>query len=734
MNSPYPHASPFGVSSPFDGPSLLDRYQGKPVGDIRFPKAATPQRPAVDPDYLAKTRENDPWPEGSSCAPPSDKPPATTPSVVLSNCRFLTPPDQLRFNEPFEMAVDVRRTAPGKTRRAFFDLHQSWIRDGVPEEQSIVRGIEGFPDSDGDTHTIKAKEVLETAMPYVLGETVEFWLTATHLEASEPATSPKVQVALHHHAHWLGGSDILFDLGSSFPRLGPDGRLASVLAAALKRTANPPHPENPETTICFGHASASGNANHNRKLSLRRAQAVKAILDRDEKAWETLAVETFRTADLQQFLADLAQSEGIGCDPGTIDGVNGPDTKSGVTAFQIHANSTWNLGLEVDGDCGRRTWKAILRQILALVQQELGKDPSKAPEWKTPLWGHEGKGVYGNGEDFAGAQENPEERSVQITFFAGGSEPILKDVPENTKVTTQDNPVEDASSSKKVKIPPNEDSFPPVCTWRVNSEGEHILPQTIELQSAYSKSHFSWIVHPNLLRAPDGTWGSIKMIGTEEYPNDLTCSITKSQNHFRATLHSYKMEIGFKMVSRLSNAWNDPPSGNWNKYQSLLIGKENLAVEERKNRTLAHEYDHYKCYIRYWNTLMQWVRAFEKSAFASEDEVVKSLKLLNANNCIAFIIAEIQATSFDLLKHAGGLFPKVQFYADYTINYNKTLLTSPIPLQKSRTAHSFEDLKKILTVTRNAAHDAESTPVGSNARESMCFHLFSDLNMDWILE
>ncbi|MCB9495779.1 MAG: peptidoglycan-binding protein [Fibrobacteria bacterium] len=452
MNPASPRRSPFGGSSPFDGPSLLDRYHGKPMGEIRFPKAAAPPRPAVDPDYLAKTRESDPWPEGSSCAPASSKPAIPLKSVVLSNCRFLTPSDQLRFNEPFEMAVDVRRTAPGKVRRAFFDLHQSWIRDGIPEEQSIVRGIEGFPESDGDTHTIKAKEVLETAMPYVLGETVEFWLTATHLEADAAATSSRVQVPLKAHAHWLGGSDILFDLGSSFPRLGPDGRLASVLAASLKRTANPPHPENPESSICFGYASASGNADHNRKLSLRRAQAVKAILDRDEKAWETLAKEAFRTVDLQQLLADLAHSEGIGCDPGPVDGVAGSKTKSAVTAFQIHANATWNLGLEVDGDCGRRTLKAILRQILALVQQELGKDPSKAPEWKTPLWGHEGKGVYGNGEDFAGAQENPDERSVQIMFFAAGNEPLLKDVPENIRVTVTENPVEDSQRSFKHRI------------------------------------------------------------------------------------------------------------------------------------------------------------------------------------------------------------------------------------------------------------------------------------------
>ncbi|MCB9497502.1 MAG: peptidoglycan-binding protein [Fibrobacteria bacterium] len=463
MNSPYPNSS-LGESSPFDGPSLLDRYKGKPSGDIRFPTASAPQRPAVDPDYLAKTRENDPWPEGSSCAPPSEKPSSPTPSVVLSNCRFLTPPDQLRLNEPFEMAVDVRRIAPGKVRRAFFDLHQSWIRDGVPEEQSIVRGIEGFPDSDGTTHTIKAKEALEIAVPYVPGETVDFWLTATHLEASEPATSPRIQVALKVHAHWLGGGDLQFGLDGEFPFLGSDGGLARILATALRRTAHPPDPAHPETTICFGFASASGSPEHNRKLSLRRARVVKAILDRDEPSWEDLAKENFRTEDLQQFLSDLSIFADLPCDPGPVDGRDGSRTQRAVKAFQGHANAAWKLGLQEDGICGPRTWNAILRQILSLIQKELGNDASSTPDWKTPSWGHDGKGVYGNGEDFASAEENPDERSVQIMYFAPGNDPSLIDPPENTKVTSKENPVEDASRVAKEKIPtegPTKPGTPP---------------------------------------------------------------------------------------------------------------------------------------------------------------------------------------------------------------------------------------------------------------------------------
>ncbi len=66
--SPFGNPSPFGGPRPFDGSSLLDRFHGKPVGEVRFPTAAAPPRPAVDPDYLRKVSENDPWPEGSSCA------------------------------------------------------------------------------------------------------------------------------------------------------------------------------------------------------------------------------------------------------------------------------------------------------------------------------------------------------------------------------------------------------------------------------------------------------------------------------------------------------------------------------------------------------------------------------------------------------------------------------------------------------------------------------------------
>ncbi|MBK9419049.1 MAG: peptidoglycan-binding protein [Flavobacteriales bacterium] len=250
----------------------------------------------------------------------------------------------------------------------------------------------------------------------------------------------------------MGGSDILFGLGSSFPRLGPDGRLASVLAAALQRGAKPADPKIPESVVCFGFASASGSPESNRKLSRRRAEAVKAILDRNHDAWHDLSRNHFGTHDIQAFLADLDTLEHLGCDPGPVDGVDGPRTRAAIEAFQRHANERWKLGLVEDGLCGPRTWGAVLRALVACVQTELGQDPSQEPVWKPMPWGRKGEGVYANGEDFASEQEDPDERSVQIAFFAQGSEPRMEDHKGPTKATRRQNPTQDPAQVRKQRI------------------------------------------------------------------------------------------------------------------------------------------------------------------------------------------------------------------------------------------------------------------------------------------
>jgi peptidoglycan hydrolase-like protein with peptidoglycan-binding domain len=67
-------------------------------------------------------------------------------------------------------------------------------------------------------------------------------------------------------------------------------------------------------------------------------------------------------------------------------------------------------------------------------------------------WGRKGEGVYANGEDFASEQENPDERSVQIAFFAQGSEPRMEDHKGGSKASLKQNPTQDPAQVRKERI------------------------------------------------------------------------------------------------------------------------------------------------------------------------------------------------------------------------------------------------------------------------------------------
>ncbi len=187
-------------------------------------------------------------------------------------------------------------------------------------------------------------------------------------------------------------------------------------------------------------------------MSRRRAEAVKAILDRNHDAWHDLSRNHFGTQDIQAFLADLDALDCLGCDPGPVDGVDGPRTRAAIEAFQRHANERWKLGLVEDGLCGPATWGAVLRALVACVQTELGQDPSQDPVWKPMPWGRKGEGVYANGEDFASEQEDPDERSVQIAFFAQGSEPRMEDHKGGSKASLKQNPTQDPAQVRKNRV------------------------------------------------------------------------------------------------------------------------------------------------------------------------------------------------------------------------------------------------------------------------------------------
>lgn len=432
------------------GAKLLDESKAHPgsldksIFQQRQSSSSGAGQGTVNDNYLTECREDNPEPASQATD--------ATSQVQLSNCRILTPVDSLKLNEDFEMAVDLKKLDPAAASTANFSLFATRTRDGKEERAKIWADKPGKADDDkADPIVVKAKDVLATQDDYQLGEKVVFELEASHEGAEAPCKSGPVEVGLKCLAKWVGGDNLFFRNDGEFPLLKDDASLVEVLATAVEYVQQM-KPGAEESAVCFGYASSVGAANSNRKLSLRRAQAIKAILDRDFETWEALAKVNFTTIDIQQFLSDLHMACGWECDPGAVDGQSDPQTKAAILAFQKECNSRYRYGLKEDGVCGPKTWRGVLRTIHGLVQAEIGGDPATEPNWNKPKWGHSGKGVYANGEDAATGGDKPEERSVQITFFAPGSEPALVDAPDGDPTNPELNPILNAERYEKEKL------------------------------------------------------------------------------------------------------------------------------------------------------------------------------------------------------------------------------------------------------------------------------------------
>jgi hypothetical protein len=94
------------------------------------------------------------------------------------------------------------------------------------------------------------------------------------------------------------------------------------------------HPE--AKIMIFGHTDKVGSDQYNKLLSERRARSVYAFIINDPDTWEELynhPNEQWGVAVIQEILLDL------GHDPGPIDGVMGPQTRSAMQSFDPTATS-----------------------------------------------------------------------------------------------------------------------------------------------------------------------------------------------------------------------------------------------------------------------------------------------------------------------------------------------------------------------------------------------------------
>ena len=392
--------------------------------------------------YLGRMREEDPWPV---------KDEKSTDSLSLFNCRFLTPAEDLLPDEPCTVACDAKILQAPSSR----DLHlrlQYRLADTDPWTDSNESASAALK-ADAPNQTVQADLTLYCPTPAPdLGTMLHFRVVAEHSEAAANAEGPDTPVRLRNPCHFVGGPEVSFRNDGECPIIDETGGLIQALAAVVKHLSQP-KPMGPDTVIIFGFASSSGSDAHNRDLSKIRAQALKALLGHDPDAWIDLAKAHYKTIDIQQILSGLGKAFRWPCDPGAVDGAEGPKTRSAIQAFQGECNSRYSLGLKPDGVCGPKTWGAVHRAICAQVAEAIGQDPSVEPSWPEIPWGYpDGKGVYACGEDFASEGDAASDRHAEICVFGSNMEPELKAPAPGAKVTIAEDPVEDPEKFVKVKL------------------------------------------------------------------------------------------------------------------------------------------------------------------------------------------------------------------------------------------------------------------------------------------
>ncbi len=160
---------------------------------------------------------------------------------------------------------------------------------------------------------------------------------------------------------------ITFELNESFIRPTVVGYLKTLEKAVAK------YPD--AKVMIFGHADYLGEDMPNKRLSERRARSVFAFITNQPNIWaeELEKQENWGTVEVQTMLKDF----GGACDPGRIDGIQGPRTTAAIKAFQ----SPPERGLKVDGIAGPKTRKKMYEEYMAGKHDiELAEDRFMEPK------------------------------------------------------------------------------------------------------------------------------------------------------------------------------------------------------------------------------------------------------------------------------------------------------------------------------------------------------------------
>lgn len=198
--------------------------------------------------------------------------------------------------------------------------------------------------------------------------------------------------------------------------------LAVVVACLLHAKQNPS-----QKILVAGHTDRSGTDEYNLGLSRLRAENVLALLRGDRERWVATAREKLKVLDIQLLMSWLTRSWGWQCDPGVLDGVNGPRTTAAIRMFQEAYNEHVGGDLTVDGIVGKQSLGAMFDLYMKEIALLAGFEESELASTQSGLGFVEpGKEFVGCGEHHPidpsteSSDRSASDRRVEILFFEPG--------------------------------------------------------------------------------------------------------------------------------------------------------------------------------------------------------------------------------------------------------------------------------------------------------------------------
>lgn len=354
---------------------------------------------------------------------------------TLKNARFISD-STTTFHKPCKVTVEIESKEPPKTQVTFslfakyndtdYDLQHQIKVD--PSGNSANGELTLYTDVDG----------------YVEPEKLDYFFKASTKGAKEIASAIlTLPYRERISGEFLEVADLHFHHNCALPSLNENEDLADVLATVFSYAqANPA-----KVLIIEGHADRSGPSEYNFKLSKRRAQSIKSIIDNNKTLWNEIVDANgidhkIETEDYQQTLKVLAGKYGWSCDPGVVDNISGTKTKAAVKNYQTEFNERFSSkdSLTIDGIFGSKSWKSlffVLRDLLEKTLKNMALDPAQTISYGFP----DGNGVYPCGESFpiTGLEKSELDRRVELVFYKKTEcSPVVTPVPGRSGNANQD--------------------------------------------------------------------------------------------------------------------------------------------------------------------------------------------------------------------------------------------------------------------------------------------------------